>query len=689
MTPAVHTTGFHPPPPPPHSSTSLSSGTTKPHLRDIKKQKTGRYDYWANGRAFSGFNNLSNLSVLGINNLDCLTEVAECLKASSASLKLLALSLSPDLSRKAHKPSIIIPTVNDPSDTEADEDEDTWDAPPNPTTATGTFSPPQANEADVRKEKLAQEAVLARIFDLQMVSEKGKKVDKYLAMSAPGPDILNSTFTRDIDIILKKLVDYTDPSPGKDRIKENKLALEEMQRAAVDYLRIRSIMFQKKEPSAVHKAYKEHIESKAKGPEDYSSSTSLSNQTYNKLFGDKYEHLVTAAALGLEANTSLPSDAYMSPYVLSPNQTSKPPMNFPPHAHKSHSSIGFVSTKDMNDVYTKMTGNNLDDPLFLSIQEPIGTPPSKSSTKKSMTPKIVDPVKEMDLVDSEDNVEQRPLFHKIEASREDEVAPMDVDMEHPDEDVTEANEDQEIMPEVFMPEIVMPEVVRPEVIGPEVDETESSTRISKRARREVSGYASPSNSEILQRIHRIGKGRERQDQAMHQYILATHGLHIEELSLHLIPLKASILARALDLSVLRRITLLSVGSQDGFWCMLTKWQQSCSAPIRFESIHTDNVSPALLGFLETFEGLEELFLFERARKSEAEALSPKTCVIGASIRKQALRKHLKTLKRLSIINEEDDTWDADARMVRLLAGRGGGLLELKINISVKDYVRLS
>ena len=68
---------------------------------------------------------------------------------------------------------------------------------------------------------------------------------------------------------------------------------------------------------------------------------------------------------------------------------------------------------------------------------------------------------------------------------------------------------------------------------------------------------------------------------------ATHGLQLEELTLNLIPLKASIITRALDLSVLRRITLVDVGKQDAFWSLLHRLCASDSIQgIGFDTIHT-------------------------------------------------------------------------------------------------------
>lgn len=170
------------------------------------KRRVG-YNYWAHGRAFSGFKNLQSLSLLGISNLDCLGEIAGCLKASSTGLKSLTLSLSNELALKARKPSTSTNVVDDVTDTDGDDDDDLMDG-PYPTTTSGQ----QVNEADIRKEKLAQEGILAKIFDLQAVAVQGKKLERSvarpsIAAASKVPDEESLSFVNDFRSMLKTLLD--------------------------------------------------------------------------------------------------------------------------------------------------------------------------------------------------------------------------------------------------------------------------------------------------------------------------------------------------------------------------------------------------------------------------------------------------------------------------------------------------
>lgn len=172
---------------------------------------------------------------------------------------------------------------------------------------------------------------------------------------------------------------------------------------------------------------------------------------------------------------------------------------------------------------------------------------------------------------------------------------------------------------------------------------------------------------------------------MHDYVRTTHGIQLEELRLHYIPLKASILGKALDLTVLQRITLLETGPQDAFWALLVKLTNS-EAPITFKSIHTDNVSLSFLKYLSTFRSLEDLFMHQRkAKNNDNDSEVP---VDIASIRKQALRPHVKTLKRVMLRNEANDAWDLENKTLNLLALQANHLEELAVNLKSNVYHNL-
>lgn len=247
---------------------------------------------------------------------------------------------------------------------------------------------------------------------------------------------------------------------------------------------------------------------------------------------------------------------------------------------------------------------------------------------------------------------------------------MDIDMEHPDEDTQELGEDQEILPEAGDTDPPSPRK------RAKFEVTEDNSAISAK-----NGVSSSSQAEPA-----TAKESMNSDNAMQAYIRTAHGLQLESLSLEWVPLRASIVARALDMSILKRVTLLEVGPQDAFWTLLVRLQ-TASPEISFKSIHTDNVSLPFIKFLATFDGLEELFMHERSTKqAEDSAAGPP---IGITIfRKMALQKHADTLKRLMIRNERNDSWDLDTKTLQFLAVKATKLSELGVSLNMKTYVRL-
>lgn len=128
----------------------------------------------------AGFANLAHVAFLDIVDLDGLHKIASCLRASSKSLRSLTLSLSWDIASKARKSSTSANNPPPPADDDLsvdDSDELSLDPGPPP--------PPSqpVNAAEVRRDRLAQEDILAKIFDLEAVAAEGKKIETDLALS--------------------------------------------------------------------------------------------------------------------------------------------------------------------------------------------------------------------------------------------------------------------------------------------------------------------------------------------------------------------------------------------------------------------------------------------------------------------------------------------------------------------------
>ncbi|KAK8090562.1 hypothetical protein PG994_000067 [Apiospora phragmitis] len=166
------------------------------------------------------------------------------------------------------------------------------------------------------------------------------------------------------------------------------------------------------------------------------------------------------------------------------------------------------------------------------------------------------------------------------------------------------------------------------------------------------------------------------------YIRGTRGIALQSLSLHLIPTKASVLGRAIDLHALRKLTLLNVGNQAPIWSLLAK--ENKLTPLPLVKIFTDHVSLPFLHFVSQLEQVRELLMLERSAKYKPESFAPKTKISLEQIRRFALKKHMHTIKRLMIRNDADEAWDADERTTQLICRKGKNLEEIAVIMGMKS-----
>ena len=195
---------------------------------------------------------------------------------------------------------------------------------------------------------------------------------------------------------------------------------------------------------------------------------------------------------------------------------------------------------------------------------------------------------------------------------------------------------------------------------------------------------SPSTSSGDEPKQFIGDFEAEKKQLMSAYVKSTRGLALASLSLHLIPVKASVLNSALDLHALQSLTLLNVGNQAPLWTLLSKENQV--KPLALRNIFTDNVSPAFLKCASQLEKLYELFMIERSGRYRPATFLPWTTVNIHHMRKQVLKKHSRTLKRLMIRNDATPQWDLDAKTIILLCTRAVGLQELSAGFHMRGVV---
>lgn len=170
-------------------------------------------------------------------------------------------------------------------------------------------------------------------------------------------------------------------------------------------------------------------------------------------------------------------------------------------------------------------------------------------------------------------------------------------------------------------------------------------------------------------------------QNVSKYTRATRGIGLHSLSIHLIPIKASILGKALDLHTLNRVTLLNVGEQKRFWALMMK--ENSLKPLPLRKVFTDDVSLQFLQLVSELSCVEEVFMLQRSPKYKPESFAPNPGTTIEQIRKFVLRKHLHSLNRLMIKNQADNSWDVDEKTVQLICRRGKVLKELAVIMGMR------
>lgn len=659
-----------PGPSPTHGSLSIFAP------RIIRDRGPGAYNYWEGCRALSGFKYLSSLSLTGICNLDYLFEIRDCLKACSATLTNLTLSLSRDLALASQKTSEPPPSADDTSDTDEDH---TAALSSQPT----SFAASQGKtEADVRKAKSAQDAILAKIFDMQSISAEGRKLERNLAppTNHSKASVATNNFIRSLNVIAEFHKENFCRFAPVDNARETLIELlQEACRTYVDAFTEDSKLESGKNQKS--------IGNKSHSQPQCSSQSSLPPPKFSEVIAGNG----TPSPFGegnLQTSTSFDFDAFLTEKMQIPTGSWKPPKlpdneyyivesyGVPPPHPSSSSNVAPLSTLQGSSSQSKHSTTFDEHMTFLNTMQaalentldslskeglPSGSQTSKYGT--TSTSQLQESTAlPAPLPPSENSLFDNEGFEGV-----------DVDIEHPDEDPTEPNSDQEMLS----------------------DQEEHLPSPSKKAKIALD-MSSDSGLQQSRDVHSTGKTAEESclltngelspDQAMHEWIRANHGFKLRVFKLQYIPLKASLVGRALDLDVLKRITLLNAGSQEPFWKLLTRLQATRSTRITFENIHTDSVSSAFLTFLTTFEGLTELFLMERSRKIDLEPTAAKPIVDIKEIRRIGLRNHLGTLKGIMIRNDASLSWDLDGTTILTLASQTKQLKELAISLSSKNFV---
>lgn len=173
-------------------------------------------------------------------------------------------------------------------------------------------------------------------------------------------------------------------------------------------------------------------------------------------------------------------------------------------------------------------------------------------------------------------------------------------------------------------------------------------------------------------------------QKMSEYVRKTRELNLQSLALYLIPLKSSVLLKAINLRFLRSITLLEVGHQSLFWASVAK--ENRISPIPLRKIYTDNVTLHFLALVHQLECVEELLMVERKQNSLVESITPKTTVTIDHLRRVVLKRHASTLKVLMIQNDDSSDWDLNSESAILICQRAKKLEELAVTFGSRTMV---
>ena len=626
---------------------------------------------------FSGFKLLSSLAVLDMDTLDHVPELAKCILSSVCTLRSLELSISEAMALKARKPGVPQES-DDETDPDLDENDNPWDAPPPlpPPPAGLMLGPlPQSSEADIRKERLAQDNFLARIFGLETLSSEVQKMDKETEAVATKPkEDAQKAFLKDLKTVMSKLIIATSSQNGSN-FKPQK-ALDMVEKAAEKYLnateKAGGSSSKKTWNSIPHAAKKEPItitgpfSTKSLGVDPFGAlpSSSKAIDVYN-LNPPQYTNSLLKDGLSLEnehkASTNNPSPSL----GISSGSSTDPKLPNDSGSQPGKITLPWPSTNNGNDPKTANHVKYKGKAKLVDAAEPVlssngADEDDDNADGPGLFDSLIDTVKGSTRLDKEVDVTD------------------DFDIVHPDVTTLDEGDDQEPN-------------------DPLVDPTDTKAADRSTTEELAMDTTSPTLtngtvvSEHVSQKMVNGKSDDTAhmstDQAMQNYVRSAHGLPLENLSLYLIPIKASVLSKAVDLTKLKSITLLNVGPQGGFWSVMAK--KHLDTPLRLQYIHTDNVTSSFLSCVNSLSGLTDLFMLERSSKAKVESLAPSTMVGIDEIRRQALKKHMRSLKRLMIKNdnENDHSWDINGKTMRLITGKGNNLTELAVSLDSNNSVR--
>ncbi|KAF6816985.1 f-box domain-containing protein [Colletotrichum sojae] len=620
---------FSPPPPPPFPTMPALLNVPPPYNPTLGPPpplppalkpavRNKRKTSTANEPAtLAGFRRLNTLAVLDIDNLDLVDEIKSCVRSSASTLTKLKLSFSSYLAAQARKP----PPDADPDDSDQDDE---FQVVPMSTAPGWDDASGPAKAFRAQEERKSQESVLGRIFDVEAFLAKKPQQRKSLKgkekVPAPEAGSPAETFMNQLREVSAKLM-ATSIHDADDGSKQE--ILEMIERASRRYL--------------------EAEEAKAAAVEATKTGTSAGEGT-------------SAAAPPAPPTTETTDPS-------APAESSSTSNAAVDKGNKSKTKPGTDVNPEDIDIEEPIVVEDTDEPVDPKTEHNTRDDTSISETAPKQ------PEAKAEVSESPSNA--RALSNL--ASQQATFDTLAGRLRHLLSETTRLQEELKVnrsdaqnvdMEYVRAVENQLHGLYRDiENIRAELNETEIGIRT------------------IEKQVHGIATTAHGEDERISEYIRATRGLGLRSFSAHLIPVKASVLKAAIDVRVLKRLTLLNVGNQAPIWTMLSKENKVQPLPLR--KIFTDNVSITFLTFAAQLEELTELFILERSFKYKPESFAPRTTVVMDQIRRLVLKKHMPTLTKLMIKNDAGPSWDVDEKAMLLICNRGRKLEELAAAVGIR------
>ncbi|KAL2691958.1 hypothetical protein Neosp_002353 [[Neocosmospora] mangrovei] len=636
----AHYYDIPPPPPPPVFSAPLAGVNSGPVLsasppsmlplsKQFSKSKIGKRGSEAQEPpTLSGFKRLKSLSVLDIDSLESVTELKACVRNSASTLTELHLSLSESMALQARRP----PPDSDPDDSDVDDEFQVVPA----SQSTNFDATGPAKTFRSQEERKLQEAILGRIFDVESSITKKPALHhspRDVASSQPeGQESENNgnsadprdEFVSSIKSVSSKLMSHVNGS--RDFTSAQQDILDMIEKAA--------------------RKYAESCEQPSQQPDGPSDS------------GSTLPKDGEAQPQPVEKDAS--SDSETKPSVTLPDRSKNKASNgdlSPDDIEIEHLDTVEDLDEESDEQQTKDSDDKQPEP------QPQETPePASASKTPSKTPPP--PISKSSL---------KKLFEALDDQRSDYETFLS-NLSHLQNDIVSLNQ-----------RITKLLANSDGVDIAEVMEAEGRMKRLKQCVLDVEREIRATDAEV----HKVQKELNEKplansaelQKSMDDYIRQTRGIALETLGIHLIPVKASVLSRAIDLRCIRNLTLLNVGNQSPIWTMLSK--ENKIHPLALRSVFTDNVSTAFLACMSQLDELHDLFMLERSPKFKPESFAPRTTVTIDQIRRLVLKKHMPTLKRLMIKDESNSSvWDANQKAMILICNRGAQLEELALSMNI-------